>query len=127
MERPVFRGLTCNQRVAYWIMTNVFSAVSDSTRRAILGRLRREGPLSVTELAAGLPMSRQAVTKHLDVLAGAGLIGKRVEGRERLHELHAEPLKEVEDWLAPYSAAWDERLERLRAHVESKTRSAGET
>ncbi len=64
-------------------------------------------------------MSRQAVTKHLDLLAEVGLIEKRVEGRERLHELRAEPLREVDDWLAPYSAAWDERLERLRAHVES--------
>jgi DNA-binding transcriptional ArsR family regulator len=52
------------------------------------------------------------------VLEKAGLIRKRVQGRERLHELEAQPLREVDDWLAPYAAAWDERLERLRIHVD---------
>ncbi len=72
----------------------------------------------MTSLAEGLPISRQAVTKHLDVLEKTGLIRKRVQGRERLHELEAEPLRELDDWLAPYAAAWDERLERLRIHLD---------
>ena len=99
-------------------MLDVFAAVADPTRRSILGRLRGEGALSVSSLASVLPISRQAVTKHLDVLEEAGLIRKRVQGRERLHELEAEPLREVGDWLAPYAAAWDERLERLRIHLD---------
>jgi len=99
-------------------MSDVFAAVSDPTRRAILERLRTEGALSVTDLAVSLPMSRQAVTKHLDVLERAGLIEKRLHGRERLHALSGEPLREVKDWLAPYEAEWDERLERLRTHLE---------
>ncbi len=99
-------------------MLDVFAAVADPTRRLILGRLRGEGALSVSSLATVLPISRQAVTKHLDVLEKAGLIRKRVQGRERLHELEAEPLREVDDWLAPYAAAWDERLERLRIHLD---------
>lgn len=97
---------------------DVFAAVADPTRRSILGRLRGEGALSVSSLANVLPISRQAVTKHLDVLEKAGLIRKRVQGRERLHELEARPLREVDDWLAPYAAAWDERLERLRIHLD---------
>ncbi len=72
----------------------------------------------MSSLSTVLPISRQAVTKHLDVLEKAGLIRKRVQGRERLHELEAQPLREVDDWLAPYAAAWDERLERLRIHVD---------
>ena len=99
-------------------MHDVFGAVADPTRRSILERLRGEGALSVTSLAEELPMSRQAVTKHLDVLESAGLVVKRMHGRERLHELSAEPLRQVDDWLAPYAAAWDERLERLRIHVD---------
>ena len=99
-------------------MLDVFAAVADPTRRLIRGRLRGEGALSVSSLAAVLPISRQAVTKHLDVLEMAGLIRKWIKGRERLHELEAEPLRVVDDWLAPYAAAWDERLERLRIHLD---------
>jgi len=104
-------------------MLDVFAAVADPTRRLILGRLRGEGALSVSSLSTVLPISRQAVTKHLDVLEKAGLIRKRVQGRERLHELEAQPLREVDDWLAPYAAAWDERLERLRIHPRSTSAS----
>ena len=99
-------------------MTTVFDALSDKTRRGILSRLRLAGPQSVSDLTADLPMTRQAVTKHLDLLHEAGLIHIRWEGRVRLHELDGRPLKEVEDWLAPYSAFWDETLERLEKHLE---------
>ena len=99
-------------------MPDIFLAIADPTRRSILERLRADGSLSVTQLSDPLPMSRQAVTKHLDVLGNAGLIEQEWRGRERLHRLKAEPLQEVEDWLAPYSAAWDRRLARLREHLE---------
>lgn len=99
-------------------MLDVFHAIADPTRRAILGRLRAEGALSLTELADPLPMTRQAVTKHLDLLEGVRLIRRHAQGRERIHVLDATPLKELDDWLAPYEAAWDERLSRLRAHLE---------
>ena len=98
-------------------MANVFDVIGDSTRRGILDRLRSEGALSLTELAEPLPISRQAVTKHLDLLEGAGLVARRVAGRERIHELRPEPLAEIDDWLAPYHAFWDERLARLQAHL----------
>ena len=101
-------------------MLDVFQAVADPTRRMILASLREEGPLSVAALSAPLPMSRQAVTKHLDILEAAGLVGRAMTGRERIHHLQPEPLKAMEDWLEPYAAAWDERLERLRIHVDGE-------
>lgn len=96
----------------------VFDALSDPTRRALLDRLRADGPLSLSALADRQPMTRQAVAKHLDMLARAGLVDVWHAGRERLHALAPEPLRDVADWLAPYAAAWDERLARLKAHVE---------
>lgn len=101
-------------------METVFEAVADPTRRAILDRLRTSGALSVREVGEPLPMSRQAVTKHLDALARSGLVRVRRAGRERLHELDPGPLKELDDWLAPYAAAWDERLARLRDYLEEE-------
>jgi len=63
-------------------------------------------------------MSRQAVTKHLDVLLAVGLVTVRREGRSRVHELDPRPLRELEDWLAPYAAEWEDRLARLARHLE---------
>ena len=99
-------------------MDAVFAAVADPTRRRLLERLRIDGPLPLKELALGLPMSRQAVTKHLKALEQAGLVNVRRSGRERVHELHPVPLRAVEEWLAPYGRAWDERLAALRTHLE---------
>ncbi|MEQ9401367.1 MAG: metalloregulator ArsR/SmtB family transcription factor [Longimicrobiales bacterium] len=99
-------------------MPDVFDALADPTRRTILDRLRAASSLSVSELSEPLAMSRQAVTKHLDVLEDAGLVQHRRVGRERRHRLVPEPLRDVDDWLAPYAAAWDHRLERLRRHLD---------
>ncbi len=97
---------------------NVFDAVADPTRRKLLERLRTQGPKSLGALAEGLPMSRQAVTKHLDLLAAAGLVLVRREGRVRVHELDPDPLRDLGAWLEPYAAEWDRRLERLKRHLE---------
>jgi len=99
-------------------MPTVFEAVSDPTRRQILERLRDAGPLSLSEIAEPLPMTRQAVTKHLNLLCDAGLVKVRWAGRVRLHALDPGPLKEVDAWLEPYSAFWDEALARLERHLE---------
>lgn len=99
-------------------MTDVFAALADPTRRSILDRLRTAESLSVTELSEPLSMSRQAVTKHLDVLEEAGLVRHERRGRERRHLLMPDPLRDVDDWLTPYAAAWDRRLARLRTHLE---------
>jgi DNA-binding transcriptional ArsR family regulator len=99
-------------------METVFAAVADPTRRLILERLRASDGASITDLSTGLPITRQAVTKHLDLLHAAGLVTYRKQGRERLHELNAEPLKELDDWLRPYEQFWDDRLARLQQHLE---------
>ena len=101
-------------------MNSVFDAVADPTRRQLLERLRRSGPLSIKELAEPLSISRQAVTKHLDILCASGLVRVDRDGRKRLHLLDAQPLREVEEWLQPYAEAWDRRLERLKKHLEEK-------
>jgi DNA-binding transcriptional ArsR family regulator len=100
-------------------MSDSFAALADPTRRGILDRLREEGPLSLSAIAADLPISRQAVTKHLHALESGGLIRARRVGRERIHTLDAEPLRDVEVWLRPYSQEWDRRLGRLQRHLEA--------
>ena len=85
---------------------------------AVLDRLRTAGPLSLSEIAEPLPMTRQAVTKHLNILERAGLVERRREGRERIHVAKGDSLKAVADWLAPWDAAWDDRLGRLKRFVE---------
>ncbi|GAH07481.1 unnamed protein product, partial [marine sediment metagenome] len=76
-------------------METIFGAVADPTRRQILERLRAHGPLSIKELAAPLPISRQAVTKHLNILLGSGLVEMRWVGRERMHFLNPTPLQKL--------------------------------
>ena len=100
----------------------VFEALADPTRRALLDQLRDDGPCSLTRLAEDRPITRQAVTKHLAVLEAAGLVEAWRRGRERMHALRLEPLRDVDAWLAPYAAAWDERLARLKAHLEETDR-----
>jgi DNA-binding transcriptional ArsR family regulator len=101
-------------------MESVFATIADPTRRRILEVLRTSGPLSVKALADPLPISRQAVTKHLDILSSSGLIQIERVGRERLHRLDPHSLREVADWLEPYEAFWDERLARLKCHLDQK-------
>ncbi len=98
-------------------MDAVFAAVADPTRRLLLERLRVASGQSIAELGRDLPITRQAVTKHLDALRAAGLVTVRQEGRERLHDLDAAPLEAVDDWLRPYAEAWDRRLAALRRHL----------
>jgi DNA-binding transcriptional ArsR family regulator len=101
-------------------MSEPFFALADPTRRAILDRLRSVGPLSLTAIAEELPITRQAVTKHLRALQAGGLIRSRMVGRERIHTLDAGPLKGIEEWLRPYSEEWDRRLERLEKHLAAE-------
>ena len=90
----------------------VFGALADRTRRAILAQLSREDT-NVNGLTELFDMSQPAVSKHLKVLEGAGLISRTREGTMRLSHLEAEPLKEATDWLAEYRAYWDESYRRL--------------
>jgi DNA-binding transcriptional ArsR family regulator len=96
----------------------VFSALSDPTRRHLIETLATRGGTSATALAAELPISRQAVAKHLAALGGAGLVRSHRAGRETLHELRPEPLGDAAAWLGEVGAEWDDRLARLRRLLE---------
>ena len=97
----------------------VFAALGDQTRLRLVARLGAEGPLSIAQLTAGTRVTRQAVTKHLRVLAGAGLARGVRQGREQRWELRPRQLFEARRSLELISQRWDEALERLRGLVES--------
>lgn len=97
----------------------VFDALADRTRRSLFRSVVENGPVSATDLAEGLPISRQAVAKHLQALARAGLVRSARSGRHALYEADPEPLDEADRWIAEVSGAWDKRLHRLRHHFEA--------
>jgi DNA-binding transcriptional ArsR family regulator len=94
----------------------VFSALADPTRRAIVARLA-QGERSVSELAEPFEVSLPAVTKHLRVLEGAGLLSHRKEGRVRHCRLVPEPMSEVAAYIERYRRFWDVRFDSLAAHL----------
>jgi DNA-binding transcriptional ArsR family regulator len=96
----------------------VFSALADGNRRFVLETLARRETATATELAAELPVTRQAVAKHLAALGDAGLVRATREGRESRYRLTPGPLGEAMAWLATVGAAWDERLASLRTYLE---------
>ena len=96
----------------------LFSALGDDTRLAVLARLG-EGPLSIARLTKGGPLSRQAMTKHLHVLEKAGLVRQARAGRETLWSLQRQRLDEARQYLDGMSRQWDERLDRLKALIET--------
>ena len=96
----------------------IFAALGDETRLGIVTRLCAEGPLSIWRLTAGGGVTRQAVTKHLHVLAQAGLAHSAQVGRERIWELEPQSMLTARECLDRISAQWDEALARLRRFVE---------
>lgn len=96
----------------------VFAALGDETRLALVARLSGGGPQSISRLTAGAAVTRQAITKHLDVLAGAGLVRDLRRGRERIWQLDTGRLAEAARDLERISKGWDEALARLRKFVE---------
>jgi DNA-binding transcriptional ArsR family regulator len=101
-------------------LSTVFGALADPTRRAILARLI-EGDLTVAELSAPFAVSQPAISRHLKVLEGAGLISRSRRATARLSHLEAEPLREATAWLTRYQEFWDEshaRLDTLLARLQ---------
>jgi DNA-binding transcriptional ArsR family regulator len=92
--------------------SDVFRAVADPTRRAVL-ELLREAELSATELAEPFRISQPAISQHLRVLRDAGLVRVEKVGRQRRYALNPEPLREIDDWIGHYRRFWARRLERL--------------
>ena len=95
----------------------VFDALADPNRRYVVQALAQRETATATELAAELPVTRQAVATHLAALNDAGLVESRREGRETRYELTPGPLAAAMDWMAGVGAEWDSRLARLRRHL----------
>lgn len=100
--------------------SRVFAALSDPTRRKIVEALEWARPLSVSEITELVPMTRQAVTKHLDVLGRAGVCETIWRGRERLTSLADEPFEPARSWLERQEEFWDERLAELKRQIEAE-------
>jgi DNA-binding transcriptional ArsR family regulator len=96
----------------------VFAALGDPHRLALVQQLSREGQATATALAAPLPVSRQAVTKHLRVLEGAGLLRTRRTGREVLYLVRPDALARQARWLDDVAAVWERRLKGVKAAAE---------
>jgi DNA-binding transcriptional ArsR family regulator len=97
-------------------MDAVLQALSDSSRRTVLEALG-QGPATVGELAALLPIARPGVSRHLRVLREAGLVEVRNEAQFRVYSLRPEPLAQIDDWLGRYRALWEQRLDALHTEV----------
>ncbi len=98
----------------------LFAALGDETRLGLVARLATGGPASIARLSETARVSRQAVTKHLEVLSAAGLVRTRREGRERICELEPARLADAHAYLDAIAAQWDEALVRLKRFVESR-------
>ena len=96
----------------------VFAALADPTRLEVLNRLATSGPATATELSADMPISRQAVSKHLAALDAAGLVERQASGREVKYTFDPEPLGDVARWVEDVGDTWDRRLGRLSRSLE---------
>jgi DNA-binding transcriptional ArsR family regulator len=100
-------------------LDRVFAALADPTRRALIARLGAQDSVSVSELAAPFAMSLPAVMKHLDVLAGAGLVKRNKTGRTVACAMDATPMKQAQEWLERHQRFWTESFDRLSALLEN--------
>ena len=103
----------------------LWAAVADPTRRRLLDALLARGEATATTLAGDLPVTRQAVAKHLSVLERAGLVDSRRLGREVRYAVRPERLDAATEWLARVAAEWDERLGAIKRLAESSARERG--
>lgn len=98
-------------------LDQTFAALGDGTRRAILARLA-QGETALSDIAAPFAMSQTAVSKHVRVLADAGLVHVSKRGRTRYCRLEAAPMKQAADWLETYQTFWEDRFDALAQHLE---------
>ena len=106
------------------MLDQVYGAIADPTRRAILVILA-EGETNVGSLAERFPISLNGVSKHVKVLERAGLVERTIQGREHRLRLNAEPLREATMWLEHYRTFWGTRLDALEAYLLKQDREAG--
>jgi DNA-binding transcriptional ArsR family regulator len=95
----------------------VFGALADPTRRTLLAALAQHPAATATELAAELPITRQAVLKHLTALADAGLLGRERAGREVRYSVTPAPLTDAVSWITEVGGQWDDRMSKLRQQL----------
>jgi DNA-binding transcriptional ArsR family regulator len=100
------------------ITHEVFAALADPTRLEVLNRLARGGPATATQLSSDMPISRQAVAKHLAALDAAGLVEREASGREVRYTFDPEPLGDVVRWAEGVGDTWDRRLGRLSKSLD---------
>lgn len=101
---------------------DVFFAIADSSRRAILEKLALQNSLSVGTIASDFQLSRNAISKHIIVLKESGLVTTEYSGRENIVSLNAQQLAEVYQWVAIFETFWNEKLGQLKHLVESKSK-----
>jgi DNA-binding transcriptional ArsR family regulator len=103
----------------------VFAALGDPTRRRVVHELSKDGPLTATELAKRIPVTRQAIAKHFAALEDAGLAAGIRAGREIRYELRTQAFAEAEAWMRAIGALWDRRLAAFKEYVESVPSGTG--
>src|SRR5690349_16107869 len=109
------------------VAEQVFTALADPSRRAILAALAAGGPATATDLAARLPISRQAIAKHLTLLADAGLVTAEPGERRRVRfRLRSAPMRVAQGFLAALANDWDDRLDAPTAHLDRTIHETGE-
>jgi DNA-binding transcriptional ArsR family regulator len=99
-------------------LAQLFAALGEPTRLGLVDRLRDGSEQSIATMATGLPISRQALTKHLKVLEAAGIANSRRLGRETVYRIDPAGLVAGERWIANVSGQWDNAIDRLKKHVE---------
>ncbi|GAA4560662.1 metalloregulator ArsR/SmtB family transcription factor [Pseudonocardia xishanensis] len=106
------------------VAEGVFTALADPTRRALLAELAAHGPATATDLAERLPISRQAIAKHLALLADTGLVTAEPGERRRVrYRLRSAPMRTAQQFLAALARDWDDRLDALTAHLTEVERA----
>ena len=103
----------------------VFAALADPTRRRVVHELSKDGPLTATELAKRIPVTRQAIAKHFAALEEAELAAGSRVGRETRYELRTQAFAEAEAWMHAIGASWDRRLAAFKEYVESVPAGTG--
>ncbi|QDU07038.1 ArsR/SmtB family transcription factor [Gimesia aquarii] len=106
---------------------DVYTAIADPTRRALLLRLSHEGERNVSELLEPFSISQPAVSKHLRILREAGLVRSRKKGRVRLYAVEARKLQEVHDWVSHFEKYWDDKLDALGEYLDKQKNSKRKT
>jgi DNA-binding transcriptional ArsR family regulator len=107
------------RRPQHAAQASVFAALGDETRLALIGKLSHGRPQSISRLAEGSALTRQAITKHLRVLQGAGVVHSVRAGRESLFAFRPAPLKEAQAYLERVAGQWEDALARLKSFVET--------